>query len=100
MELSERCIALLEKEGWPEIYEWSDEPGTVYEEHAHAGPVVLFVTAGMVQLRIHGKIHELLPGDRFDIPPHTSHSAQVGSEGCQYVVGEVLDDRSPTDGIL
>jgi quercetin dioxygenase-like cupin family protein len=94
MELSERCIAQLEKEGWRHIYEWSDAPGTVYPENAHADKVVIYVTEGSLQLEIQGQIHQLLTGDRFDVPPQTPHAAIVGPEGCQYVVGEMISGDS------
>ena len=35
MELSEKCIATFEKEGFPFVYEWTDAPSTIYEEHEH-----------------------------------------------------------------
>lgn len=90
MELSERCIAQLEKEGWPHIYEWSDPPGTMHSEHSHADKVVIFITEGSLQLTIEGQAHDLRTGDRFDIPPQTPYAAAVGSDGCQMVVGEMI----------
>ncbi len=94
MELSERCIQTLEKEGWPHIYEWSDAPGTTYPEHQHQDKVVLFITEGSLELTMGGQTHELRPGDRLDIPPETPHLATVGPEGCQYVVGEMVEGDS------
>ena len=94
MELSERCIAQLEKENWPYIYEWQDKPGTVYPEHGHQGKVVLYITEGSIDLTIGGTTHHLKTGDRFDVPPQTIHSAVVGSMGAQYVVGEEIDGDS------
>lgn len=94
MELSERCIAELEKESWPHIYEWQDKPGTIYPEHSHQGKVVLFITEGSIDFTIAGVTHHLKTGDRLDVPPETSHSAVVGDEGVQYVVGEEIDGDS------
>jgi glyoxylate utilization-related uncharacterized protein len=94
MELSERCIAQLEKEGWPHIYEWQDKSGAVYEEHEHDGKVVLLITEGAIDFTIDGVTHHLKTGDRMDVPPHTPHSAVVGPEGVQYVVGEEIDGDS------
>lgn len=94
MELSERCIAQLEKENWPHIYEWQDAPGTVYAEHSHQGKVTLLITDGSIELRIDKQIHLLKTGDRFDVPPNTPHSALVGPWGVQYVVGEEIDGDS------
>ncbi len=91
MELSERCIAQLEKEGWPHIYEWSDPPGTVYPEHSHTEKVVIFITEGSLELTLAGQVHLLRTSDRFDVPPQVPHSAVAGPQGCQYVVGEMVD---------
>lgn len=90
MELSERCIKTLEKEGFASVYEWSDGPGVVYGEHQHEGAVTIFVTEGALSLTISGETKELRAGDRFDIPALTPHSALVGPDGCQYVVGEMI----------
>lgn len=94
MELSERCIQALEKEGFPYVYEWSDKSGAVYPEHTHQDKVTMFVTEGSIELTINGQSHSLKAGDRFNIPPQTPHSAIVGPNGCQYVVGEMIDGDS------
>lgn len=94
MELSERCIQTLENEGFVSVYEWSDPPGTVYGEHVHQGPVTIFVTEGGVVMRIGSETKELRAGDRCDVPVGTPHSAVVGPEGCQYVVGEMIPGDS------
>ena len=94
MELSERCIATLEKEGFAYVYEWQDKPGTVYPSHQHQDKVTIFITEGSLELVIGGGLHKLRPGDRFDIPPQTEHSATVGPAGCQYVVGEMVEGDS------
>lgn len=90
MEISERCIAQLEKEGLTSVYEWSDDPGTVYPEHQHLGKVTIFVTDGSMDFTLAGVTYSLVTGDRIDIPPHIPHSAFVGSQGVQFVVGEEI----------
>ncbi len=94
MELSERCIATLEKEGWVHIYEWQDTPDTVYAEHSHKGKVSLFVTDGSISITIAGNTTVYRTGDRVHIPPFTVHSAVVGSRGVQLVVGEEIEGDS------
>lgn len=94
MELSERCIKILEKEGFPSVHEWQDKPNTIYSSHQHQGRVTIFITEGSLKLTIEGVTHTLRTGDRFDIPPQTEHSAVVGPEGCQYVVGEMIEGDS------
>jgi quercetin dioxygenase-like cupin family protein len=94
MELSERCIETLEKEGFRYVYEWQDKPGTVYPEHSHRDKVAIFITEGLVDLTIAGTTRTLRTGDRFDVPPGVPHTAKVGPYGCQYVVGEMVEGDS------
>jgi quercetin dioxygenase-like cupin family protein len=94
MELSERCIQALEKEGFLHVYEWQDKPGMVYPEHVHQDKVSIFVTEGSVELTIQNETHPLRAGDRYDISPQVPHSAVVGPHGCQYVVGEMIEGDS------
>jgi len=92
MELSERCIQTLEKEGWSSVYEWSEAPGTEYPEHSHQVHTAIIITEGSMSISMNGETKELQVGDRIEIPPHSVHSVVVGSAGCQFVVGE----RPPT----
>jgi hypothetical protein len=94
MELSELCIAQLEKESWPNIYEWQDKPGAVYAECGHKGKVVLLITDGSMEFTLACETKTLRTGDRMDIPSGTPHSAVVGPTGCQYVIGEEIDGDS------
>ena len=94
MELSEKCIATFEKEGFPFIYEWTDVPNTVYPEHEHQDKVSLFVTDGSIIVDIDGESTLLTLGKRYNVPPHTKHSAVVGPEGCNFVVAEMIDGDS------
>lgn len=100
MELSERCIQTLEKEGFTSVYEWSDEPGVVYDEHQHQDRVTIFITEGSLAIEINGEIKNLLPGDRFDVPPQVPHRGVVGPSGCQYVVGEMTPGDSWRQSVI
>lgn len=91
MELSERCIQTLEKDGFPFVYETQDAPGAIYEEHSHQDKVAVFVTEGSFELTISDRLQVLKAGDRFNIPKSTPYSAVVGPQGCQLVVGEMID---------
>jgi quercetin dioxygenase-like cupin family protein len=94
MELSERCIQTLEKEGFRHIFEWHDEPNTVYEPHAHKGKVTLFLTDGSLTFDFLGKKKELVAPARFDVPVGETHAAIVGPKGAYYVVGEEIEGDS------
>lgn len=94
MELSERFIQKLEKEGFTNVYEWQDPAGTVYQEHSHAGEVSVMVTDGSITFDIQGKKKEIVAGQRLNIPPATPHSAIVGPAGWIVIVGEEIDGDS------
>jgi quercetin dioxygenase-like cupin family protein len=81
------------KKEFPHVYTWVDEPFTEYPEHAHKGNVSLFITHGSVTF--FGSIEKTLKaGDRFDVPVGVLHTAKVGSDGCEYIVGEEIEGDS------
>ena len=83
----------LKGEGFISVYEWSDAPNTVYQEHQHKGKVSFFIVRGEVVFS--GGIDKVVKsGERFDVPPGVKHSAVVGSEGCDYIVGEEIEGDS------
>lgn len=88
MELSERCIQLLEKEGFSAVYEEQQSAGLVFELLNGAGLLSVIVTEGSLMVSLNDKTKELLPGDRFDVPLHSPQSVTAGPAGCQYVIGE------------
>lgn len=82
--------AILKNEGFPIIYSWHDDPGTVYESHIHRGRVSFYVTNGSVTFS--GGINKTVSaGERIDVPPGIAHSALVGPEGCDYIVGQEIE---------
>ena len=87
MELSERSIQILEKEGFTYVSEWSDPAGTVYDAHVHHGPVAVFVTEGAITFQLATGPQTVRAGERIDIGPDIPHSATVGPNGWQCVVG-------------
>ena len=84
----------LKNEGFKHIYEWKDAAGITYPEHSHKDKVTLFITEGSIVMNINKKEIFLKKGDRYDVPPRTSHTAIVGQEGCEYVVGEIIEGDS------
>ncbi len=86
---------ILEAEGFKHIYEWHDEPGTVYQSHSHKGKVSLFIVNGGLTYKFADKPDLVVSkGERFDVPPGQEHSAFVGPDGCDYVVGEMIEGDS------
>lgn len=89
----EELKSKLVSEGFSNVYEWKDDPGTRYESHSHKGKVTLFIVSGSVTF--YGNINKVLSsGDCFEVPVGVEHSAIVGPEGCEYVVGEEIDGDS------
>ena len=88
MELSERCIAQLEQEGFVHIYEWQEESGSLFNDRVHTMPTALYITEGSVDITLQGITKTLSTGERLDIPPGIPYSTVAGPNGCQYVAGE------------
>ena len=81
MELSERCIAQLENEGFEKIYEEKWSAGT--ELPIFSAGTVLLVTEGSLT---NAEEEILMPGDRHR---YCENSQLVtGPHGCQVVIGE------------
>ncbi len=88
MELSERFIQQLEKEGFSTVSEWQDEAGVVYPEHSHEEKIAFYVTDGSVTVEMRGVEKIINVGERIDVPPNVPHSVVVGNEGCIVIIGE------------
>jgi len=88
MELSERFIQQLEKEGFSQVYEWQDAAGTQYPEQTHNEPVSYMVTDGSLTFQLPDTQREVQAGDRFDVPPNVPYSILVGSQGWIGIIGE------------
>jgi mannose-6-phosphate isomerase-like protein (cupin superfamily) len=86
---------ILKSEGFAHIYEWHDEPDIKYPSHAHKGNVTLCIERGEVTFHFSDDtIHVVKAGERFDVPVGLEHTAVVGSDGCEYVVGEMIEGDS------
>lgn len=86
---------ILKSEGFVHVYEWHDEPGTKYPVHAHKGKVTIFIEKGDVTFHFSDNTtHIVKIGERFDVPIGLEHSAVVGPNGCDYVVGEMIEGDS------
>ena len=84
----------LLKEGFVNVYEWHDEPGVEYRSHSHKGAVAFYILEGSVSFRFRDKEVELKSGNRIDVPVGEEHSARVGSDGCTFLVGEMIEGDS------
>ena len=70
------------------VVRWTNEPATGYQPHAHIYPETMWVLSGSltVILPADGRLLELLPGDRIEVPPGILHGAMAGTEGATYLL--------------
>lgn len=86
---------LFSQEGFTHVFEWQDAPNTSYDEHAHQDRVSIYIIEGSVTFLFEdGSAKEVKQGERFDVPPGLKHTALVGEEGCEYIVGEMIKGDS------
>jgi quercetin dioxygenase-like cupin family protein len=90
----EKMKEKFKEEGFPFIYEWKDEPDIEYPPHSHKAPVALYVVEGEVVFNFGEKEIILKKGDRFDVPQNTEHIAKTGSQGCTFLVAEMVEGDS------
>jgi quercetin dioxygenase-like cupin family protein len=76
-------------EGFDDVYVWEDGPNLYYPEHRHPGVSAHIILEGEMTITLDGQEHTYKPGERFDVPAKTGHTARMGPEGCKYLVGEM-----------
>ena len=79
----------LQDEGFGDVYVWEDGPDMTYPTHQHPDVSAHIILAGEMTVTVDGHTRTYKPGERFDIPGKTPHSARMGPEGCRYLVGEM-----------
>jgi quercetin dioxygenase-like cupin family protein len=77
----------LVEEGYG-VVKWTNEPATGYQPHAHIYPETMWIISGSltVILPADGRLIELLPGDRIEIPQGILHGGMAGAEGTTYLL--------------
>ena len=78
----------LEAEGFSHTFVWQDGPGAFYSDHTHTGLTAHIILDGEMTLYTDGKSHTYRKGERCDVAAGAAHSAQMGPNGCKYLVGE------------
>jgi quercetin dioxygenase-like cupin family protein len=78
----------LESEGFAHTFVWQDAPASYYPDHTHAGITAHIILDGEMTLAMRGKSQTYRVGERCDVPAGAAHSAQMGLDGCRYLVGE------------
>ncbi|MCU0508611.1 MAG: cupin domain-containing protein [Anaerolineae bacterium] len=77
----------LTSEGYG-VVKWNSEGATGYGPHAHIYPETMWVIEGSVTVALptDGRLIELLPGDRIEIPQGVLHAVVAGAEGAAYLL--------------
>jgi quercetin dioxygenase-like cupin family protein len=70
-----------------QVVRWASEPHQVYLPHAHIYTELLWLVEGTLTIILpaHGRLIELNPGDRVEVPAGTLHASQAGPEGALYL---------------
>lgn len=78
------------------VYEWEDSPWTIYEEHFHQGKTALFTLSGSIEFYFSENWDKKLiqAWEYFEIEALKKHSAKVGKNGWEVVVGEMIEGDS------
>ncbi len=79
----------VKKDGFIHTFLWHDPPNTFYAEHTHKKDTAHVILQGEMVIEMQGKLPQVyFSGQRVDVPALLTHSAEIGPEGCTYLVGE------------
>ncbi len=79
---------LLQSEGFTHTFVWEDGPRAFYPDHTHSDLTAHIILDGEMTLSMNGESRTYRVGDRCDVPAGAVHSAQMGPQGCRYIIGE------------
>lgn len=83
----EEAEKILQREGYRNLYLWSDPPGTFYDWHTHPFDEVRLVVEGEIKIGTEEGVVTLKKGDKMEVPAGTRHWAEVGPMGVSYLCG-------------
>jgi len=64
-------------------------PCGIYESHLNLYDQLLIFVNGSAVVRVGNRAFHCVPGDRLLIPGCVEHSAEVGTEGCTYMLARL-----------
>lgn len=72
-----------------DVFQWCDDPGTVYGTHMHAEDQTHWIISGTLEITVESVgTFELNAGDRDFLPANTYHSARIlGDVPVHYLIG-------------
>jgi len=77
-------IDQLEKEGYKNIFIWSDTKGTYYDWHTHPYEEIRIMLKGSMKINTKNATVILKKGDMLKVPANEEHEALVLEE-CEYI---------------
>jgi quercetin dioxygenase-like cupin family protein len=86
MKSTSELINQLKKEGYKNIFLYSNTKGTYYNWHRHPYEEVRIMLKGKMKINTKNNSFLLSPGDRLDVPAGEEHEAYV-LEDCEYICG-------------
>ena len=79
----------LRQEGFRHVYTWRDGPDAYYSDHTHPVDTAHVILSGEMTLTCGGSTRTYKAGERPpDVAAGAVHSARMGPEGCEYLIGE------------
>jgi quercetin dioxygenase-like cupin family protein len=79
-------IKTLEKEGYKDIFIYSDKKGTYYDWHRHPYEEVRIMLKGKMKINTKNNSYLLKAGDRLNVPAGEMHEAYI-LENSEYICG-------------
>jgi quercetin dioxygenase-like cupin family protein len=80
----DKIIKDLEKEGYTNIFIWSDTKGTLYDWHTHPYEEIRVMLKGEMAINTKDNTYLLKAGDILKVPPGEKHNAEI-LEDCEYI---------------
>ncbi|ACM92668.1 putative cupin domain protein [Nautilia profundicola AmH] len=80
----DEIIKNLEKEGYTNIFIWSDTKGTHYDWHTHPYEEIRIMIKGEMIINTKEKTYLLKAGDKLKVPAGEEHNAEI-LEDCEYI---------------
>ncbi|AZV46888.1 cupin domain-containing protein [Nautilia sp. PV-1] len=82
----DKTVANLEKDGYKNIFIWSDSKGTYYDWHSHPYEEIRVMLKGEMIINTKENSYRLKKGDVLKVPAGEIHEAKI-LEDCEYICG-------------
>jgi len=80
----QNIIKKLQKEGYRNIFVWSDKKGTYYDWHSHPYDEIRIMIKGEMRINTKNETFRLKAKDRLDVAAGVEHEAYI-LDDCEYI---------------